>query len=114
GMIVTVGTGSGKTLAFYLPALAQIATLIGSGSAWTKAIAMYPRNELLKDQFSDTYIEARRLDEVLVAQGRRCLTIGAYFGPTPSRPEVEAVREKGWEQTPVGFVCPFLRCPTCG
>lgn len=114
GMIVTVGTGSGKTLAFYLPALSHIAALIGSGGAWTKAIAMYPRNELLKDQFSDTYGEARRLDAALAAQGRRRLTLGAYFGPTPARPAADAVRDKGWEETPAGYVCPFLRCPSCG
>jgi hypothetical protein len=114
GMIVTVGTGGGKTLAFYLPALAHIAALIGPGAAWTKAVAMYPRNELLKDQFSDTYVEARRLDAALAAQGRRRLVIGAYFGPTPWRAEVDEVREKGWQETPFGYVCPFLRCPACG
>lgn len=113
GMIVTVGTGSGKTLAFYLPALGHIASLIEADRRWTKAIAMYPRNELLKDQFSDTYIEARRLDATLRAQGLRGLTIGAFFGPTPLRAEVKEVQSKGWAEAPSGFVCPFLRCPKC-
>jgi len=49
--IVCAGTGSGKTLAFYLPALASIYRHILAGQArWVKAIALYPRVELLKDQ----------------------------------------------------------------
>jgi hypothetical protein len=114
GSIITVGTGSGKTLAFYLPALAHITSLIVTGQHWTKAIAIYPRNELLKDQFSDTYVEARRLDATLLAQGRRKLTIGAFFGPTPKRAESAELKEKGWENAPGGYICPYLRCPACG
>ncbi len=111
GIIVTVGTGSGKTLAFYLPAFAFLAPAIRKEPPNTKAIALYPRNELLKDQFSETYLEARRLDTVL--SKRRKLIIGAYFGPTPYSASEEDVAEK-WSATPAhdGYVCPFLRCPT--
>ena len=51
GTIVTAGTGSGKTLAFYLPALAWLAQEIDDTYA-TRVIAIYPRNELLKDQLA--------------------------------------------------------------
>ena len=78
--MVSAGTGSGKTLAFYLPVLADIAS--GDGTVSTKALAIYPRNELLKDQFSQTYVEARRLDGSTAM--KRKITIGAFFGPTPS------------------------------
>ena len=50
--IVGAGTGSGKTKAFYLPALAHVAA-DGDPSAWARIIALYPRNELLKDQFAE-------------------------------------------------------------
>lgn len=107
--IVGAGTGSGKTLAFYLPALAHIASRIDA-SHWAKALAIYPRNELLKDQLSETLTEARRLDAALGAAGRRKLLVGAYFGPTP-RDRADA-RNK-WHNTPEGLVCPYLRCPRC-
>ncbi|GAA6620061.1 DEAD/DEAH box helicase [Scytonema sp. NUACC26] len=54
GAIVSAGTGTGKTLAFYLPALAHISDLVNKNEYWSKALAIYPRNELLKGQFSGT------------------------------------------------------------
>jgi superfamily II DNA or RNA helicase len=112
GTIIAAGTGSGKTLAFYLPALAHSAARIGR-EPWTKAIAVYPRNELLKDQFSETFTEARRLDRVLLESAGRKLTIGAFFGPTPHSAQALATR-KTWQHLGNGFVCPHLRCPGCG
>jgi hypothetical protein len=110
GVIVGAGTGTGKTLAFYLPALSYLAGLVERGDHWSKALAIYPRNELLKDQFSETYREARRLDDVL--QGRRKFLLGAFFGPTPRNPgDVPSRRE--WHRAAGGFVCPWLRCPRC-
>jgi hypothetical protein len=56
GTLVSAGTGSGKTLAFYLPALARIVSHIqrdAGTSRWVKVLALYPRNELLKDQFAE-------------------------------------------------------------
>ena len=51
GVMVTAGTGSGKSLAFYLPVLARIGDLNQASTAGSvKALAIYPRNELLKDQ----------------------------------------------------------------
>ncbi|MBK6781950.1 MAG: DEAD/DEAH box helicase [Gemmatimonadetes bacterium] len=94
GMIVTVGTGSGKTLAFYLPAMIHIAGMIEKDLKYTKALALYPRNELLKDQFAEAYREARRLDDLLQASGKPRLTIGAFFGPTPKKAGEQEVGEK--------------------
>src|SRR5207245_2670851 len=101
GTIIAAGTGSGKTLAFYLPALAHTAARIGR-EPWTKAIAVYPRNELLKDQFSETFTEARRLDRVLLESAGRKLTIGAFFGPTPHSAQTLATR-KTWQHLGNGF-----------
>lgn len=113
GMIVTVGTGSGKTLAFYLPALTRVASQVERRQAWTQAIALYPRNELLKDQFTETYRTARRLDAALKAAGKRKIRIGAFFGLTPSSTFDDAVKRAGWTPQGRDYICPFLRCPVC-
>lgn len=112
GTIVCAGTGTGKTLAFYLPALSHIADLVKKSQFWTKGLAIYPRNELLKDQFSETYLESRRLDAVLQAEGKRKIVIGAFFGSTPNKATVDAVEAK-WQPELGGFTCPYLRCPQC-
>jgi hypothetical protein len=111
GTIIGAGTGSGKTLAFYLPALAHVVRRIGR-DPWTKAVAVYPRNELLKDQFSETFTEARRLDSLLAGSGRRKLTIGAFFGLTPHSAQA-LLTQPGWQRLGAGFICPYLRCPRC-
>ena len=118
GMIICAGTGTGKTLAFYLPALTHIAGMVKKTTYWTKALAIYPRQELLKDQFSETYVEARRLDAVLQQAGQRKLTIGAFFGLTPKQasyltPPPNSQFESLWPRESGGFTCPYLRCPKC-
>lgn len=114
GMIVCAGTGTGKTLAFYLPALTHIAGLVKKQTFWTKALAIYPRNELLKDQFSETYVEARRLDAMLTAQGQRKILIGAFFGSTPRQANSgDFALKNDWKEESGGFTCPYLRCPQC-
>ena len=51
--IICAGTGSGKTNAFYWPTLANIASdILGAPDARLRALAIYPRIELLKDQFN--------------------------------------------------------------
>jgi superfamily II DNA or RNA helicase len=114
GMIVCAGTGSGKTLAFYLPTLTYVASLVKRQSHFTKVLAIYPRNELLKDQFSEAYRDARLLDSQLLGRHERKITLGAFFGPTPRRARLEDIRDEArWTQEGSGFVCPYLRCPRC-
>lgn len=112
GTIVCAGTGSGKTLSFYLPAFLSIVESIDS-SDWTKCLAIYPRNELLKDQLAEAYSQARKIDAVLQASGKRKLRIATLFGATP-----ESERDFGYDQPPRGWsvtngghVCPYLSCP---
>lgn len=112
GTIVCAGTGSGKTLAFYLPAFIAIVESIDS-SEWTRCVALYPRNELLKDQLSEAYSQARKLDGLLKSSGKRKLTIATLFGATP-----DSERDFSYDQPPTdwvpitgGHICPFLFCP---
>ena len=117
GTIVCAGTGSGKTLAFYLPAFLQLGTTLDR-SRWTRCLAIYPRNELLKDQFSEAYRQARRVDVSLKANGRRKLVLGTLFGGTPENRVFfdHDNPPNGWTSVTNGFVCPYLRCPApnCG
>lgn len=114
GVVVSAGTGSGKTLAFYLPALIAICPWVDSGSYWTKVLSIYPRRELLKDQFGEAFRMVRQVERVLKANGRRSLRIGTFFGLTPIRCEVRAIEWAGWARVGGGFACPFLLCPSCG
>lgn len=107
GFIITAGTGTGKTLAFYLPALTWIASRIDS-KRWTKAVALYPRNELLKDQFMDTLKEVLVMNESFNLD--RAISIGALFGDTPSK--IDKVPQM-WKKGAHGYLCPFLKCPKC-
>ena len=115
--LVSAGTGSGKTLAFYLPALSRVASHIQRDAAaarWVKVLALYPRNELLKDQFAEVYGQARRLDATFAARGRRKILIGTFFGPTPHSAEKAHEARSGWRPTSQGLVCEYLRCPAPG
>ena len=81
--IVCSGTGSGKTLSFYLPTMTQLAqSIIANDEHRVRVLAIYPRNELLKDQFSETFQQARLLDNFLASQGKRKIRIGTLFGKT--------------------------------
>ena len=109
GTVVTAGTGSGKTLSFYLPVLIELSKLIDNRS-WTKALAVYPRTELLKDQFMEAYQLSRKLDKILNKSGRRKLRLGTYFGDTPF--DANSVKSS-WTKYGDGYVCPWFSCPTC-
>lgn len=106
GTIVGAGTGSGKTLAFYLPALSHVAS--AGGRNGTRVLAIYPRIELLRDQFAEAYREARRLDGV--GNLRRPIRIGALYGSTPHQPTGAL---KLWKPRGEDRVCPYLLCPAC-
>lgn len=113
GTIVCAGTGSGKTLSFYLPAFLSIAQSI-DGNDWTRCLAIYPRNELLKDQLSEAFGQARKLDSLLQSNGKRKLTIATLYGDTPEHEGYFDFAEPppGWTRVTGGDICPFLRCPS--
>lgn len=115
GFIVCAGTGTGKTLSFYLPALTKIAMEVVDNEYWTKALALYPRNELLKDQFLETYEEARLLDEWMLEHAGRKLKIGAFFGPTPQDAKKDYI-DWEYDKSKQGYECPYMKCPNpnCG
>ena len=108
GVVVTAGTGSGKTLAFYMPTLAWICDQSGASSVL--ALALYPRNELLKDQLRALVSYALRLQGV--GGQRSPISLGTWFGPTPSSAAlVRDGRAETWRKVSAGYLCPFLRCP---
>lgn len=113
GTIVTAGTGSGKTIAFYLPAMIAIGEAI-STEHWVKALAIYPRVELLKDQFAEAFRMARAIDGALASHGKRPLTIGALFRATPRHASAQELEGHGWIQRGRDWACPWMRCPSCG
>ena len=112
GTIVTAGAGSGKTIAFYLPGMIRIGEAIGVDH-WVKAVAIYPRIELLKDQFAEAFSMARAIDAPLAAHGRCPLKIGALFRATPTRAIRQELMEREWLRRGQDFVCPWMRCPIC-
>lgn len=114
GTIVCAGTGTGKTISFYLPTLMHIARNMSENSLWVQALAIYPRNELLKDQFTEAYNQARKLDSITLQKHGRKIQIGAFYGDTPNN--ARSVHFK-WAERMVGgtkvYICPMLRCPVC-
>ncbi|MGY0193813.1 protein DpdJ [Leptothrix sp. BB-4] len=110
GTLVSAGTGSGKTLAFYLPALSWLAAerRAQPGARGVRVLALYPRNELLKDQLAEVYEQSRKFDADLGKVGTT-LSIGVLYGDTP---ETLKSIEKKWQKT--RGECPFFRCPQPG
>ena len=97
GTIVCAGTGSGKTLAFYLPGLSVVHhDVVADPSPRVRVLAIYPRKELLKDQFNETWQQCRKLDALVLGKNGRRLRIGAYFGDTPQS-AAKAEKELGRE-----------------
>jgi hypothetical protein len=110
GIVVGAGTGSGKTLAFYLPAFAHLAGL-DDGLDWTRAVAVYPRNELLRDQLGNAFRNARQVDDLFRRIYGRPLRVTAYYGPTPERARSLDGQYGAWQRSAGGFRCPYLSCP---
>ena len=114
GTLVSAGTGSGKTLAFYLPALSWTARNLAQGDkSRVQVMALYPRNELLKDQFSEVFKQARSYDGLLSSANSRPIRMAALYGDVPSRAadvEEKVDGKPRWEQVSGGHRCPFLRC----
>ncbi|WP_026425210.1 protein DpdJ [Actinokineospora inagensis] len=108
GVIVTAGTGSGKTLAFYLPLLAWLADQAAKqGEPGTLALALYPRNELLKDQLRALL---RYLETAARAGAGPTLSVATWFGPTPV--DARSVKHV-WDLRGKDYLCPYLRCLRC-
>ncbi|WP_286886748.1 protein DpdJ [Aneurinibacillus sp. UBA3580] len=117
GAVVGAGTGSGKTKAFYLPAFVEImAVLERDTSPWMKVLGIYPRVELLKDQYREAVREILKLGPYARSRGIRSVTIGCYYGDTPHHAgEVaNASSKRKWRKVSQGYVAPFLSCPHCG
>lgn len=115
GLVIGAGTGSGKTKAFYIPAMAEIAATL-TETPYVRALAIYPRIELLKDQFAEAFQEARKLDDFLIQHKPRIITIGAYYSDT--LPTVKFLLDAsktgtiyGWRKGTHGWECPFFSCP---
>ncbi len=105
--ITCAGTGSGKTMAFYLPALSSLAKdIIEDNSKRVRILAVYPRQELLKDQFNETWNACRKLDSLTIALSGRKIKIGALFGNTPHS---SSYALKGNQQY---VTSDLLKCPT--
>lgn len=116
GTLVSAGTGSGKTLAFYLPALARTASnIMRDATAWVKVLALYPRTELLRDQFAEIYAEARRLDDMLAGARRRPIRVGCLYAGTPRDAASIDPQDPptGWRRHADGVTCGFISCPQC-
>lgn len=115
GTLVSAGTGSGKTLAFYLPALAWLAQrrVAEPRTRAVRVLALYPRNELLKDQLAEVYEQCRKFDGWIGERGGSALRVGVLYGETPQSMK-RAFEQSGWRASARESVCPFFRCPGCG
>ncbi|RZS64543.1 RAD3-like DEAD/DEAH box helicase [Agromyces ramosus] len=117
GRIVTAGTGSGKTLAFYLPALLDIAANRQPEAKTPHTLALYPRNELLRDQAREALIQCRRANAALPS-GSPPIRIGLLYGATPYNAHALSSpnAKHGWRNTARrdGWIAPYFPCPTDG
>ncbi len=115
GTIIAAGTGAGKTKAFYLPALSRaLQSIRKNDRPWVRVLCLYPRTELLKDQFKEAVSEITNLNDYCDSVKCRPLTVGAYYGATP--PSAQHVKKSDyyqWHHVTGGYVCPFLSCPSC-
>jgi len=117
GFVVSAATSGGKSLAFYLPVLSWIASQTKIGDHWVKTLALYPRNELLKDQLSSVFASARQIDDQQLSNNSPIISVGAFYGSTPTKisdfssQNNPAIKE--WSKRGTGRICPYLRCPNC-
>lgn len=110
GRIVTAGTGSGKTLAFYLPAMLDIAARAEESRTGPHTLALYPRNELLRDQARETL---RVVESVgpLNGSGSRTARIGLLYGNTPNDANITGVStSRAWKREGDGWITPYFPC----
>ena len=114
--IVCAGTGSGKTLAFYLPALTCVIRHLANdpnAAPWVKVVAVYPRNELLKDQLAEVIRRCRALPESVDGAPIRRTRVAALYGDVPQRSGPFMRWPKSWRRLGPMRVSPSIRCLNC-
>jgi len=117
--LVSAGTGSGKTLAFLLPSLLALAEA-PQNSRSAHVLAIYPRNELLKDQIRAALAFFSMSQDAMSKVRGRPVSVGAYFGAVPrNASDALGGGYRQWERAQLsrgasGLKCPFLDCPKCG
>ncbi|MGY1680619.1 protein DpdJ [Geodermatophilus sp. SYSU D01176] len=110
--IITAGTGSGKTLAFYLPALLDIAATADAARTGPHTLALYPRNELLRDQARESLRTVQELGP-LHGPGSRSARIALLYGDTPWDADLQVGKGRTkWNRHGQGWACPYFGCPT--
>lgn len=108
--IVTAGTGSGKTLSFYLPALMDIAASSATKNKGPHTLALYPRNELLRDQAREAARTAGELGPLNGPQSRPA-RIGLLYGSTPRSRDLAGSKDtRKWRKVPSGWITPYFPC----
>ncbi|GIF63919.1 hypothetical protein Ais01nite_19540 [Asanoa ishikariensis] len=115
-VIVGAGTGSGKTLSFYLPALLAMTDHAHAGGTGVHTLALYPRNELLRDQLREAVGNTAVINKAQNSHGSRTLRIGVLYGDTVySATDRRLIRpgDGAWRRQGTNAVCPYLKCPTC-
>ncbi|WP_229072216.1 protein DpdJ [Actinoplanes sp. DH11] len=118
-VIVGAGTGSGKTLSFYLPALLAMSDHAQTRRTGVHTLALYPRNELLRDQLREAVANTSAINLALAEHGTRGLRIGVLYGDTAYDNDdfrlssAQGGRGRGWARHGTDPVCPYLKCPTC-
>ena len=104
GYILTAPTSGGKTYAFLIPILARIieAKLRGEGEKRVKALIVYPRKALERDQLNKIIIALYRINYYFkhVKGLNAKITIGIDDGETPWEREVKS------RESYRGAVCP--------
>lgn len=108
--ILTAGTGSGKTRSFYLPALIDIADRVDEKRVGPHTLALYPRNELLRDQARDA---VRVIEAIgpLAGGGSRPGRIAMLYGSTPTETELNGAKDvKGWRRAGSAWETPYFPC----
>ena len=115
GTLVSAGTASGKSLSFYLPAFLYLLS-VPDHVAYAHVLAVYPRNELLKDQLRSTLEQCLLVNSSMKAARGRCVSVGAFFGHAPNDAAYLDTKwgRESWPAQGSGRTCPYLLCPACG
>ena len=116
--IVTAGTGSGKTLAFYLPVFLDLRPALDGAPKTVHTLALYPRNELLRDQARECLRTSLRIWRDPASKGSRPVRIGVLYGNTPQSGNALISQDGSkfitWTKSGDEYVCPYFPCPEDG